>query len=171
MQGKALLIHYTSTARLEHPGLVSALTHKFLHTLDNIFSTNAAEIYKWESQGGAGEKEIERKRKMNLPEAREPQKHTEKFISLVSNPSLSIEMSLCPCPVGFQVGGTLEMVSIELQGGSNGESELRRAGGKSLVSSGELLVLQSIKLGCIVPSANTRKAPEIQVVTQETVHG
>lgn len=37
MQGKALLIHYASTARLEHPGFVSALTHKFLHTLDNIF--------------------------------------------------------------------------------------------------------------------------------------
>lgn len=41
----------------------------------------------------------------------------------------------------------------------------------TLVSSGELLVLQSINLGCIVPSANTRKVLEIHVVMQEAVHG
>lgn len=34
--------------------------------------------------------------------------------------------------MGFQVGGTLGRVSTETQGGSNGESELRKAGGKSL---------------------------------------
>lgn len=128
--------------------------------------------YRQEKHGGAA-------KKRNLPQAKEQQKWRQKFNSLIASPafgSLHCALSLCPCPPvqlwDFRWDALGEGYSAEIQGGGDGERGLRKAGREEPVPRGALLLLQAIKLGCIIPyplpsPPNPKEVLAIQATVQK----